>query len=78
MNRVLEFSRTVGLCNYSTSPGQGALASLASRLDSESGEENLMSPIGRSSANGRQYLKPYIDYAARGSGAYTFEVTLPH
>ena len=37
VNRVLEFSRTVGLCNYQTSPGQGVSASPASRLGSEPG-----------------------------------------
>ncbi|KAH9954273.1 hypothetical protein BC827DRAFT_970607 [Russula dissimulans] len=37
MNRILEFSRTVGLCNYSTSPRQSILALSTSRLDSEPG-----------------------------------------
>jgi hypothetical protein len=37
VNRILEFSRTVGLCNYSTSPRQDVPASLASHVDSESG-----------------------------------------
>ncbi|KAI0255109.1 hypothetical protein BJV78DRAFT_818384 [Lactifluus subvellereus] len=36
MGRVLEFSRTVGLCNYPNSRRQGVLASLASDVDSES------------------------------------------
>ncbi len=37
MDRILEFSKTVGLCNYSTSPRQGVPASPVSCLDSESG-----------------------------------------
>ena len=36
MDRVLEFSKTVGLCNYPNSRKQGVLASLTSDVDSES------------------------------------------
>jgi hypothetical protein len=36
VDRILEFSRTVGLCNYSTSPGQDIQGSPVSRLDFES------------------------------------------
>ena len=37
VNRILEFSRTVGLCNYSTSPSRDVQASLASHVDSKPG-----------------------------------------
>jgi hypothetical protein len=37
VDRILEFSRTVGLCNYSTSPSQDVPAPLTYHVDSEPG-----------------------------------------
>jgi len=36
VDRILEFSRTIGLCNYVASSKRGVSVSLASRLDSDS------------------------------------------
>ncbi|KAI0300750.1 hypothetical protein BC826DRAFT_1183456 [Russula brevipes] len=69
VNRVLEFSRTVGLCNYLASPTP---ASLTSRLSPEAGRqdpqqrhENLTSPTSRSS--GMQHPRTCVGHASQNS-----------
>jgi len=57
INRILEFSRTVGLCNYSTSPRQSILPSPAPRLNSEPGV-GVMPPVSPSLTRTPQPLDP--------------------
>ncbi|KAN0113405.1 hypothetical protein V8E52_007686 [Russula decolorans] len=82
VNRILEFSRTVGLCNYSTSPGQDVPGSPASRVDSELGRFDPLQQRNNSpssfmgGSSGRQHAKTSIDYTVRDSGAYALKVTL--
>ncbi|KAI9457202.1 hypothetical protein F5148DRAFT_1287740 [Russula earlei] len=82
VDRVLEFSRTVGLCNYSTSPRPGILVSPLSHLGSESArldpprqqKRNLVSPM--SVLFGRLPTDSCISHADQDTGAPTFNLML--